>query len=131
MGLLKGDITASSGMSKAIYQEVDTLLSPPLQQAVDGAEGDAKEKAQEALDKSREGWRKLSYAIAQGVIEHIKANMEIYGVQTQGDINTTVSGETDTSLSSPNDHGHGLINSSGEQNNVVFTQSNDGTGHVE
>lgn len=127
MGLVFGSENADSGMSQAIYEEMDKQLSPLLKKAVDDAEGGAKAKAQEALDKAREGWRKLSYAIAKGVIEHITANMEIFGIQTQGNVNTTVQGNTGTAP--PGNHLHG-VNLSGQANNVVFTQSNDGTGRV-
>ena len=122
-----GSENAESGMSMAIYQEIDRLLSPPLQQAVDDAQTAARAGAQEALDVAREGWRKLSYAIAQGVINHLTANMEILGVETQGDVNTTVSGSTGPAP--PVSHVH-AVSLSGTQNDVVFTQSNDGTGHV-
>jgi hypothetical protein len=127
MALQIGSENATSGMSQAIYQEVNQHLSPPLQKAVDDAEGGAKAKAQEALDKAREGWKKLSYAIAKGVIEHITANMELFGIQTQGNVNTTMQGNTGTAP--PGNHLHG-VNLSGQANNVVFTQSNDGTGRV-
>jgi len=125
MALNIGSIIADSGMSQDIYGELNILLSPPLQEAVDDAEGDAKVKAQEALDKAREGWKKLSYAVARGVIEHLKANMEVRGVVTRGDVRTTVAGDTGTTSS----HRHN-VNLSGEQDGVSFLQSNSGTGHV-
>lgn len=119
------------GMTLAIYTEMDNQLSPPLIDAVDNAQSDEeRDAAEKALNDARNTWKKISYAIAKGVVEHIIANMEIYGIQTQGEIDTAVSGETDQALESPYKHGHSLIHSSGEQENVVFTQSNDGTGHV-
>lgn len=130
MGLEIGNTAAGSGMTKSIYQEINSLLSPPLQQAVDDAEGDVKLAAQEALDKSREGWKKLSYSIAKGVVEHIIANMEIFGIQTRGDVDTDVSGNTNEALPPPHDHSHELVSASGEHHNVVFSQSNDGIGHI-
>jgi hypothetical protein len=113
MTLSSGPENANSGMSQAIYVEMERLLSPPLQRLVNDAEGEAKVKAQEALDEARNGWKKLSFAIATGVIEHIKSHMVIKEITTQGDINATVSGGTAT------------------QENVVFIQNNDGTDHVE
>jgi ElaB/YqjD/DUF883 family membrane-anchored ribosome-binding protein len=127
MALQIGSENADSGMSQAIYQEVNKLLSPPLQKAVDDAEGDAKEKAQEALDEARKGWRKLSYAIAKGVVEHITTNMEVYGIQTSGNVTTTVDGDTGTAP--PGNHDHS-VDLTGEVSDVVFTQSNDGAGHI-
>jgi hypothetical protein len=70
MALDKGDITASGGMAKAIYDKLREVLEPDL--VASGAEG----------DKVREGWRKLSYAIATGVIMHVVDHMEITGITT-------------------------------------------------
>jgi len=118
MGLKIGDLTASSGMSKAIFDKLNDILSPPLE-----------DTSAEDMEKIRDSWQKLAYSIAKGVIEHIKANMEIYGIQTQGDINTTVTGDTGEALSHPNNHDH-EVNLPGAQNDVILTQSNDGTGRV-
>ncbi len=112
MALVIGSSAADAGMSKAIYDQVDALLAPPLKKAVDDATGGAKGKAQEALDAAREGWKKLSFAIATGVVNHILTNMEIAGIQARGDINAAVSGQAAT------------------QSGVTFVQSNDGTGRV-
>jgi hypothetical protein len=116
---MTGDLTANAGMTKAIYGQIRAVMEPDL--------GDLSE---DDLNAMRQSWKKLSYAIAKGIVEHIIANMEIHSIQTSGNINTTVSGETDQALGPPYNHGHSLINSSGVQNNVLFTQSNDGTGHV-
>ena len=94
MALIIGSVNADSGMSKAIYDEVDALLSPPLQAAVDEATDAAKPKAQEALDAARDGWKKLSFAIAKGVIGHTVSNLEVVGVQTRGNVSASVSGST-------------------------------------
>ena len=101
MPLQIGTENATSGMSKAIYDEIHALLSPPL-----GG------MAEEDMEKVRDGWKKLAYAISKGVIDHIETNMEIKGIQASGNINAAVSGSAAT------------------QNGVVFTQNNDGTGHV-
>lgn len=127
MALETGSVQANSGMSQAIYREIDGQLSPPLQQAVNNAQGEARTKAQEALDEARQGWKKLSYAIAKGVIEHIISNIEIRGVRTRGDVSTTVKGSTGAAGPGPHSHTVGL---SGKQTGVVLTQSNDGTGLV-
>jgi hypothetical protein len=79
---------------------------------VDAASGDAKTAAQAALDAARDGWRKLAFAVAAGIIAHLVDNLEIRGVRTTGDVNATVSGQTAT------------------QPGVTFVQSNDGTGRV-
>ena len=112
MALTIGSETADTGMSKAIYDEMDKLLSPPLEDAVKNAPDAAKPKAQVALDAARDGWKKLSFAIATGVINHMLSNMEINGIQTQGNISASVSGQTAT------------------QNGVIFTQNNNGMGRV-
>lgn len=127
MALDPGTVNADSGMSLAIYEKLNFYLSPPLQKAVDEAEGEAKVAAQEALDGAREGWKKLSYSIAFGVIEYIKVNMEIVGIKTQGDVDTTVKGET--GLADPGNHKH-TLDLTGQQIGVEFIQSNDGMGHI-
>jgi len=117
MALEAGSKTADAGMSRAIYDQLDALLAGPLQDAVHDAEvaGDAKLQAaaQEALDSAREGWKKLSFAIAAGVVNHIRTNLEITGIQARGDINASVSGQAAT------------------QSGVTFIQSNNGTGLVQ
>jgi hypothetical protein len=112
MALDPGTKYADSGMSKAIYDAINEELSLPLEQTVEAAEGDAKTKAQAALDGARDGWKKLAYAIATGVISHITDYMEVYDITTQGDVTTTIQGNIGTA------------------HNVVFTQNNDGAGHV-
>ncbi|MDN3522556.1 hypothetical protein [Halomonas ramblicola] len=125
MSLDYGDITASSGMSQAIYLQMDALLSPPLQQAVDEAEKEeVRAAAQEALDKAREGWRKLSYAIARGVVEHLIGHLEIDGVRTRGTVNIRVTGDTEPA----DGHRHGV--DLGDGDTATFDQINGGTGLV-
>jgi hypothetical protein len=106
-------------MAKAIYQAIDGELRPPMEGV--GVESDV-------IRQSQTAWKKLSYAIAKGVIEHIQVNMEIRGIQTKGDVSTTVSGRTGSTDPGPHRHS---VDLSGEQTDVVFTQSNDGTGLVE
>ena len=128
MALAIGPENASSGMSRLIFVEMDRLLSPSLQQAVNDAGADAKPAAQEALDGARDGWRKLAFAIATGVIDHVVANMEIFDIETRGNVTTSVSGNTAGAAPAAN-HVH-AVSLSGQANNVTFTQSNDGTGHA-
>jgi hypothetical protein len=114
MALIIGDQTAGTGMSKAIYDQLRSVLEPDLG-----------ELSEEARSQLRQSWQKLAYAIARGVIEHITANMEVVGIQTQGNVNAPVRGNT--SLVSSHQHG---VDLAGVQNSLVFTQSNDGTGHI-
>lgn len=81
MALEIGDATAASGMTKAIYDQLNTLLSPPLQGL-----------KPEDLQKVQDGWKQLAFAIAGGVVSHIKANMEIFGIQSSGTASVTVGG---------------------------------------
>ena len=127
MALVAGSVAADSGMSKAIYDQVDLLLSPPLQKAVDQATGDAKVKAQQALDGARDGWRKLSFCIANGVISHLKSNLEINGVQTSPTVNAPVDGQTGPAP--PNQHQH-QVSLAAAQVGIKFSQINNGTGLV-
>jgi Flp pilus assembly protein TadG len=124
----KENENADAGMSQAIFLKMDRLLSPPLQEAVDNAKDAAtKAGAQKALDEARKRWKKLAFSIASGVISYITANMEIFGVTVQGNVTTTVTGNTGTA--EPGNHQHN-VNLSGVENDVVFTQNNDGTGRV-
>jgi hypothetical protein len=127
MTLLPGTAAADSGMAKAIYDQMETLLAPPLQAAVAKATGEAKKKAQDALEGAEDGWRKLSFCIATGVISHLKSNLEIRGVQTAGTVNAPVSGLT--GQAQPNAHQHQVSLAAG-QAGLTFTQSNSGTGLV-
>jgi hypothetical protein len=82
MALVIGDQAATSGMTQAIFQQLDTLLMS----AADKAKLSAAD-----LEKVRDGWRKLAFAIATGVVSHLKANMEITGVQaTSGAVSLDV-----------------------------------------
>lgn len=116
MALEVGNQQATSGMTKAIYDQIRAVMEPDL--------GDLGEQD---LEEMRKGWRRISFAVASGVISHILSNMEIQSIQTQGDVNATVEGDTGTA--DPGNHLHS-VNLSGTQSNVVFTQSNDGTGLV-
>jgi len=113
MALVIGGVTADTGMTKAIFDQFDALLSPPLQKAVDDAkDADVRDAAQKALDAARDGWKKLAFAIATGVVQHLVANLEVAGVQTSGTVTATVQGQVATAVG------------------VLFKQSNDGTGRV-
>lgn len=103
MALVIGSVNATSGMSKAVFDQFDIVLM--------SQEEKNKLKPQD-LENIRNSWRKLAFAIAKGVIDHITSNMEIYGVQTQGNVKAAIQGNAAV------------------QNNVVFTQNNDGTGRV-
>ena len=95
MALEIGDIKASSGMSKAIFDELNKLsLEAPL-----------KDMKAEDLEKVRNGWKKLAFAIATGVINHIKSNMEISGIQATGSVTGKVSGTDVTGTASTTQSG--------------------------
>lgn len=101
MALQIGDQNATSGMTKAIYDQMAAVLEPGL----DGLEEGKKTPI-------RDNWKKTAYAVAAGVIEYLTANMEVHGITCAGNVNAAVSGST------------------AAQSNVVFAQNNDGTGHV-
>ena len=72
MALDAGDANASSGMGKAIFDAMNAAMKdgiPPAQ-----------------LPDVQKGWQKLSAAIAQGVVDHLKNNAQITvsGVQASG-----------------------------------------------
>ncbi len=77
MALSIGDIKASSGMSQAIYNQLNTLLSPSIPAAT--------------LPQSQASWQQLAFAIATGVVQHILANMEINNIQAGGTISVAIS----------------------------------------
>jgi len=77
MALQIGTKTANSGMTQAVYDQMNAILSPPLS-GLPPAD----------LAKIQDSWKQLAFAISKGVIDHINANMEIKGVQTS----TTASG---------------------------------------
>ncbi|MBP2326536.1 hypothetical protein JOF56_006921 [Kibdelosporangium banguiense] len=126
MSLTIGTPEANAGMSQAIFAQLDALLSPPLQAAVDNATDPAKPGAQQALDAARDGWRKLAFAIAKGVIDHLVSNMEINGVTVSGTVNVPVSGNTGTAA--PNAHFHSVAITPAVA--VALSQNNNGTGRV-
>lgn len=123
MGLRYGEKDADrnvtlDGMSELIYTEIDDLLSPPLQDAVDQAEGDAKAAAENALEEARIGWQKLAYAVASGVVEHIVSSLEVRNIQTRGDVDVEITGTT----ADDGSHHHGVGTLDGRQENVTFDQ---------
>ncbi len=114
-----GDITASAGMTKAIFDKLAELLEPDLG-----------EVSPEELEKIRLAWRKIALAVATGVIDHMKAHMEIVDVRTRGKVNTNITGKTGGTSDPPNDPNHQhAVDLAGKATNVVFTQVA-GTGHV-
>ncbi|MFD1213393.1 hypothetical protein ACFQ36_15230 [Arthrobacter sp. GCM10027362] len=127
MALVVGTVDAESGLSKAIFEQMDILLAPPLQQAVDNASGEAQAKAQEALDAARNGWKQLAFAIATGVVTHLTANLEIVGIQATGDVAAAVAGKTEPAPPAAHQH---QINLAAAQQGVTFNQSGSGLGHV-
>jgi hypothetical protein len=105
MALQAGDPNATTGMGQAIFNEIENQLSAGMKP--------------EDLNNVRPSWRKLAFAIATGVINHIKANMEISGIQTTGPVTTTVTGTV--SGTTVTGTGTGTVNT---------TQSGPTTGHV-
>ncbi|RZI53868.1 MAG: hypothetical protein EOP16_00540 [Pseudonocardia sp.] len=106
MALVIGDDTAAEGMAGDIYVQLERALSPPMQKAVDEAADEAKATAERSLVAAREGWKKLAFAIAHGVITHLLANMEVVGIDVSGSITATVTGES--AVAAPGAHKHGI-----------------------
>ena len=77
MAVSIGDQAASSGMSKAIYDQLNQLLSPAI-------------KDPPTLAKAQTSWQQLAFAIATGVVNHIVSNMQVSGIQVSGTINAPV-----------------------------------------
>jgi hypothetical protein len=112
MALEAGNESADNGMSKAIYDALYDSLK---------ANFDEEKPPDDVCDS----WRKLAYSIAFGVIEHIKSNMEINGIEVAvSNVSTTVTVAT----TCPSGEGTGTGTGSGT---AEGQQSNDGTGHVQ
>lgn len=131
-----GSADAQSGMSKEIFEQMDILLAPALQEAVDApalqeavdaAAGGGKVKAQEALEAAREGWKQLAFAVANGVVMHLTRNVEISGIQTSGDVAATVAGQAVPAPPGPHTH---QISLTATQQGVTFNQSGNVNGHL-
>ena len=76
MALQIGDSSASDGMTKGIYDKLNEVLSPSVPPA--------------DLGKAQDGWKKLAFAIATGVVGHILSNAEISGLGVGGPVNLPV-----------------------------------------
>ena len=75
MALNIGTTDATSGMTKAIYDQLQASLEDGLSD-LDAA----------ALEAVRGGWRKLAHAVATGVVNHLLSNLEIKDVETTGKV---------------------------------------------
>ncbi len=115
MSLNPGNASATSGMAQSIYDH----LRPALEESM--------ELSEEELEPVRESWQKMSHAIAEGVIEHLLANLEVHGIETRGNVGAAVSGTT--GAADPASHTH-AISLNGVASDVTFTQNNDGTGRI-
>lgn len=116
MGLIIGDENASQGMTKAIYDKIRQVMEP-----IDGV-------SEEQMTDIRASWKKLSHAIAHGVVTHIKSNMEIKKIRTIDKVN--VQGATGTAP--PSAHSHSVaIAADGGDLEFVETNYPAGQGHVE
>lgn len=72
MALQIGDAGAAGGMTKEIYDKLNELLMPSV--------------PQENLTDAQNGWKKLAFAIATGVVTHVLSNMEVAGVSVSGQV---------------------------------------------
>ena len=69
------------------------------------------------MEKAQIGWKKISYAIATGVVGHIKANMEVCGVRVNKDSEEGIQMVGTRDLASPC--------------GVIFKETEDGIDYVE
>ncbi len=110
------------GMSQEIFLEMEEMMSPPLQKVIDEApDEEAKDKAEATLEQARHGWEKLAFAVAKGVTEHIKSNMEIRGVQSSIRASADVEATTGSATATGSGHEHG-IDVDGILDDVIFDQ---------
>lgn len=114
MALQIGDLGATAGMTKAIYDQIRANIEPDLA-----------ELSEEDLEPVRDGWRKLAHAIATGVIQHLLDNLEVRDVETRGTVTVSISGSTEITGS----HQHAAGTLQGSQT-VTFEQINEGIGLI-
>lgn len=114
MALEIGNLGATAGMTKAIYDQIRANIEPDL--------GDLSE---EDLEPIREGWKKLAHGIATGVIQHLLSSLEVRDIQTRGTVTVSMSGST----GSANGHQHNAGTLQGSHT-VTFHQINEGTGLI-
>ena len=114
MALEIGNLTATAGMTKAIYDQIRANIEPGLD-----------DLGEEELVPIRDGWKKLAHGIATGVIEHLLSSLEIRDVETRGTVTVSLGGFTATA----NSHRHGAGTLEGSQT-VTFQQINEGTGLI-
>lgn len=91
-----GDITANSGMAKAIFDQLQANLKDEL--------GDISD---DDLTKTLDSWKRLSHAIAVGVVTHIRSNMVVLDVNSDAIPVRAVSGTT--ALESGHAHNAGTL----------------------
>lgn len=129
---------ACAGMADAIYQELYSRLYPPLEETVSAARAAlaidpvALEKWDESptpLEQAVQSWHDLADAIAHGVVPYLTANMKIVDIQTTGEVNASVSGNTQNQVMVGAEHHH-PVTLTAAQTPVTFRESGDGTGHV-
>ena len=76
MAMNAGDASAGSGMALAIFNRMDQLLGPKI--------------PPDALEQARQGWRELAFAIASGVVDHLRSSLEIQSLQVGGSVTLSV-----------------------------------------
>lgn len=124
MALIIGNNTATSGMSKTIYDVINSEI-------IGNLHPDTPDSVKSSLE---EQLKKLAYCISKGVIDHIKSNMEIKGIKSSLD-SPGLNGIFVTGTPVANDGGAALkaawtiATAVGVKDKS--TQTNDGTGHVE
>lgn len=118
MAMEVGNLNAQSGLTRQIFEELRAVYEPDVIDDVDG----------ETLETLRAAWRKLAFAVAKGVVEHLRDNLEIHDVRTRGNVATEISGTTAAADPAPG-HTHG-VELVGEQNGLELDQI-PGTGRVE
>jgi hypothetical protein len=73
-----GDSGALGGMTKAIYDKLNELLTPKV--------------PADALPAAQAGWKEIAFAVATGVVTHLHDNLAIAGLSVSGTADLTVSG---------------------------------------
>ena len=125
-------LNENDGLDIALYKQLYAWLSKPFLDGIDKADSENNEVTktllEEALEQAKIGWKKMAYALANGTVTYLTNNMEIHGIQTTGQIKTSIQGCTQAS-DAPPIHEH-TVTLTGIQNEVVFSQNDDGRGHV-
>jgi hypothetical protein len=120
---------ACAGMAQAIFEQIKIHLTEQLTAAFQPIPAAIRPDLDDTVRQAEPSWHALATAIATGVVTYLTTNMKIIDIKTTVPIHPTVQGDTGATTIDGHEHLHtvGLV---GVQTETLFTQSDDGTGHI-